>query len=463
MKKMLLLVAAFLAAEAGAFAQTELSSFSVAGRGGVMNTFVTDYQALGVNPANLGRNTSIVSFSLAEFGAGASSQALTKDTFRKFANFSESQDLSTQDKIELAKAFTSNNVLNANADINTFAISVNLPKIGGFAFSNRQRVLGHVGFNKNFSELIFLGDQASIYDEVKPRQTVYVSEIFDGTEMKASWVNEWNLAYGRKVIDLPLFNVYAGVGYKYLQGLALFEFSSIDGEVKAYNASSPVLNIDYQEYINNPNFNYKTADGLLSPVGRGHGVDVGLSAEIAKIVKVSASVTDIGKMTWTENLLQGQDNGFELPETEEEAEDYESTIELAETIIDSALVFSPISELRTDLPTRLRTGVGIKLGNKVQVGVDYVKPLNKAPGNITQDFIGLGVDVMPIPFFRLSSGVTSGAGDKVNLPFGIAIVTPFYEFGISTRDVTAPFTKNNPGASFAMGFLRFKIGKPQVL
>ncbi len=463
MKKMLLLAGALLAGQAGAFAQTELSSFTVAGRGGVMNTFVTDYQALGVNPANLGRSTTIVSFSIAEFGAGMSSQALTKDTFRKFANFSESEGLSLQDRMDLAKAFTSDNVLNANADINTFGISVNLPKLGGFAFSNRQRMLGHVGFNKNFAELIFLGQEASVYNEVKPGQTVYVSDIFDGTEIKASWVNEWNLAYGRKVIDLPMFNIYAGVGYKYMQGLALFEFSSIDGEVKAYNAASPVLDIDYGKYINNPNFNYKDADGLLSPVGRGHGFDIGLSAEIVKIVKVSASVTDIGKMSWTENLLQGKDNGFKLPDTAEGAEDYESTAELAETLIDSALVFSPISELTTKLPTRLRTGVGVKLGNKVQVGVDYVKPLNKAPGNITQDFIGLGVDVMPIPFFRLSTGVSSGAGDKVNLPVGIAIVTPVYEFGVSTRDVTAPFTKNNPGASFAMGFLRFKIGKPQIL
>ena len=36
-------------------AQNELSNFSATGRGGVINTFATDYQVIGMNPANLGR------------------------------------------------------------------------------------------------------------------------------------------------------------------------------------------------------------------------------------------------------------------------------------------------------------------------------------------------------------------------------------------------------------------------
>ena len=35
------------------FSQIEYSSFTATGRGGA-TTFVTDYQALGINPANLG-------------------------------------------------------------------------------------------------------------------------------------------------------------------------------------------------------------------------------------------------------------------------------------------------------------------------------------------------------------------------------------------------------------------------
>lgn len=465
MKKLWMLAATLTAMQATAFAQTDYSSMSAIGRGGVINTFAHDYQAIGVNPANLGRSNYTVSFTLLEGGLGVSSRAFTHDIIRDFADRADNEgSISMAERQKYAKAFTSDDVLNIGANMHTLAISVNLPKIGGFGFSNRQRMLGHAGFNKNFSELLFLGQDAPIVQQTGANEVVYVADIFDGTEMKASWVNEWNFSYGRKLINLPGISIYAGAGYKYLQGLALYEFSAKNGEVKAYSASSPVLDIDYEKYLNDPKFSYNDADNLLSPVGKGHGFDVGFSAEVAKIVKLGVSVTDIGTMRWTENLLQGQDKGFKLSDIETDEEyNFEGAIDIAQQIVDTAITFTAVDALETDLPTRFRAGVGVKLGSKVEVGLDYVHALNNAPGNLTQDFVGLGIDVMPAPFFRLSSGVSTGAGDKVNLPIGITFVTPVYEFGISTRDITAPFTDENPGASFAFAFLRFKIGKLQVL
>lgn len=467
MKKILLAAASLLVVHVTAVAQSESSSYSVVSRGGVMNSFVHDYQAIGVNPANLGRSTSFIAFTVAEFGGYYSSQAFTRQTLKNALKLTSDTSLGETERRELARAFTSDNVLNIGADVNTLAFSISIPKIGGFAVSNRQRMLGHVAFNKNFSELLFLGQDAAMFSEVAPDETVYVSDLFDGSEIKMSWVNEWNLAYGRKIMDLPFINIYGGVGYKYLQGLGLYEFSAHNGKVKSYNALSPVLDADYEAYLDDPKFNHDAADGLLNPVGRGHGVDLGLSAEIIKIVKVSASVTDLGNIRWTENLLEGQDKGFKLQDMAEsgaENEDFwKDSGKMARAIVDSALVFSPVSEMSVSLPTRFRFGAGVKIGQRVEVGVDYVAPLNKAPGNIAEDFVGLGIDFSPVPVFRLSSGVSTGAGDKLNIPFGFAITSPVYEFGIGMRDVTAPFTKNNPGASVAMGFLRFKIGKPQIL
>ena len=51
----LLPLAAALVLSAAAHAQNELSNFTATGRGGVINTFAQDYQAIGINPANLGR------------------------------------------------------------------------------------------------------------------------------------------------------------------------------------------------------------------------------------------------------------------------------------------------------------------------------------------------------------------------------------------------------------------------
>ncbi|GAB3828413.1 hypothetical protein GCM10028895_41930 [Pontibacter rugosus] len=458
------MLAAALVAMETAQAQSELSNASTTGRGGVQNTFVRDYQAIGVNPANLGFGAPTVSFTFLEGGLNVSSQAFTRTIIKDFSKIEDERTLAMEDRLRYAKAFTSDNVLNAGVDMNTFAIAVYLPKVGGFGFSNRQRILGHAGFNKNFSELLFLGQEAPVVQQTNEDERVYVHELFDGTELKASWVNEWNLSYGRKLVSLPAVAIYAGVGYRYLQGLALYELSAKDGEVKAYSASSPVLDFDYERYLDDPQFRYGGANNQLSPVGKGHGYDVGLSAEIAKTVKVSLSVTDMGSMRWSKNLLQGQDKGFYLSDIiSAEEYDFEDVADVAQQIIDTALAFTPVNELKTDLPTRFRAGVGAKLGNKVEVGVDYVHALNNAPGNLSQDFFGLGVDVMPTSFFRFSTGVSTGAGEKLNLPIGIAFIAQSYEFGISTRDITAPLTENNPGASFAFAFLRFKIGNQESL
>ena len=181
MKKVLLAATALLAGHFTAFAQSESSSYSVVSRGGVQNTFVHDFQAIGINPANLGRSSSLVSFSVAEFGGFYSSQAFTRKTLKNAIKLTSDTGIGMEERMELARAFTSDNVLNLGADVNTLAISVSVPKIGGFAVSNRQRMLGHVGFNKNFSELLFLGQDASMFSEEEPDETLFVSEIFDGS------------------------------------------------------------------------------------------------------------------------------------------------------------------------------------------------------------------------------------------------------------------------------------------
>ncbi|MCC9137898.1 DUF5723 family protein [Pontibacter silvestris] len=464
MKKLFLIAAIFLAFEAEA--QIALNNVSAVGRGGVMNTFVKDYRSVGVNPANLGRRGAVLSFTVLESGASFNSQTLNHDIFSKFLEFSDLQDISLQDRQDLAKAFTGENVLNVAADINTFALSVSIPKVGGFAFSNRQRAMGHVNINKNFAELAFLANDASIYEEIVPGQTVYVADVFDGTDMKFSWVSEWNVAFGRTIVDLPGISIYGGVGYKYLQGLGLYEYSAHNKELKAYNAASPILTIDYSDFITNPDFNYRSSGSRLNPVGKGSGMDVGVSADIAKVVKVAASITDMGDLTWTENLLEGHDKGFKLPEAAETAGSYnfmDYVTALGEAIMDTSLVFAPVKEHKTKLPTRLRLGVGVKLGSKVEAGVDYVRALNNAPGNITEDFFGLGLEIMVAPNFKVSTGASTGEGRTMNLPIGLAYVSRVYEFGVSTRNVTAPFSEENPGASLAMGFLRFNIGAPRNL
>jgi hypothetical protein len=69
------------------------------------------------------------------------------------------------------------------------------------------------------------------------------------------------------------------------------------------------------------------------------------------------------------------------------------------------------------------------------------------------------VDVRPAPFFRFSTGISTGAQYDLSIPVGIYFSAPLqvYEVGIASRDLVTFFTKNSPNLSVALGFFRFKF------
>jgi hypothetical protein len=71
----------------------------------VVNTFALGYQALGVNPANLGRRgESRVPSPLGRQVWGAASQSLSRSLLQKIVK-SDGEPLSSADKVELLSAF----------------------------------------------------------------------------------------------------------------------------------------------------------------------------------------------------------------------------------------------------------------------------------------------------------------------------------------------------------------------
>ena len=86
-------------------AQLEESSFSATGRGGTATSFVTDYQAIGINPANLGFYTDHnFAMGIGEIGYGFYSEALVRDDIRAII-FNNEDSLSNEEQETLAHAF----------------------------------------------------------------------------------------------------------------------------------------------------------------------------------------------------------------------------------------------------------------------------------------------------------------------------------------------------------------------
>jgi hypothetical protein len=457
-------MALFFAGKAAA--QNELSNFTATGRGGVVNTFATDYQAIGINPANLGRSgNALFAFSVGEMGAGVSSKSLTHAQLNKFI-FHAEEKLDSAQKQAFARAFNNQDAFNLNLDIATLAFSTHIPRVGGFAFSNRIRVTGHMGLNKNASEILFLGKNAPIFQNYQTGDTIGIRKTLNPTFVKMQILNEWNLAYGAELVRLPGFKLQAGFGYKFLQGVGVIEIG-VDGKnVTAYTALSPKFEVNYGALVNDPNFNTTDiGEGFFKPVGKGHGFDLGVATEIGKKLKASLSVTDIGSIKWRGNLLTANDQYIQKTTSDgiESFDFLDEVVNLAGTGSGNLFIYTPESELKRKLPTKLRTGLGLKLSEKVEAGLDATFPLNKVAGNLEDPFAGVGVDYKVLPFLKLSSGFSAGAGYGASIPFGFTFGNSWYEFGLATRDVTGFFSKDDPYLSVAFGFLRFKFGSEETL
>ncbi|GAA3982290.1 DUF5723 family protein [Hymenobacter antarcticus] len=468
-----LLLAAGLTVPTAAFAQNELSNFSATGRGGVVNTFATDYQAIGINPANLGRNPNFrVAFTIGEVGAGIGSQSLSKTTFKHILYDGE-QSIGPAERATLVDQLSGDNVLNVNLDTNLFGLAVTLPSgLGGLAFSSRQRIGGHLALNRNAADIIINGQNAAVVRQFYPVPNTsgtptptapnapLISTVLDGTSIQASVTNEFNIAYGVQVLDKTGFKLSVGAGYRYIQGIGIADIRVSGGNLTAYTSLSPVFDVNYGALANNAsNFNYESGSGL-KPVGRGNGFDAGISAEIGKIFRFGASVTDMGSMTWTGNVLEASDQ--KLQQTASTGVQTYNVFEEISSQFDTdkpnLFKYTPTRERTAALPAKLRLGGGVRISKFFEAGLDVTMPLNEVAGNLTTTFVGLGVDYRPLNWLKLSSGFTGGAGYGKSLPLGLTFVTPVWEAGISTRDAVGLFSEESPYSSVAFGLLRFKIG-----
>ena len=466
------LLAAGLALPLAARAQNELSNFSATGRGGVINTFASDYQVIGINPANLGRVPNFrVAFTVGEVGAGIGSQSLARTTFKHLL-LDGSQAIGAAEKATLVDQLTGDNVLNFNVDTNLFGLAVTLPSgLGGLAFSSRQRVAGHLALNRNAADIVVNGQNADVVRQYYPVSNTsgnptptnpnapFVSTVLDGTSIQAAVTNEFNVAYGVEVIQNTGFHLSIGAGYRYIQGIGVADIRASGGTLSAYTALSPVFEVDYGALASGSNFNREQGTGL-HPVGHGNGFDVGLAAEVGKVVRLGASVTDLGSMTWTGNVLQVSDQKLQQVASTG-VTTYGVLAEIARQFdVNNRNLFTyeTARERTAALPAKLRLGGGVRVSKFFETGLDVTLPLNKVAGNLTAPFVGLGVDVHPLSWLKLSSGLSGGAGYGKSLPLGFTLVTPIWEAGISTRDVVGLFSEDAPYASVAFGVLRFKLG-----
>jgi hypothetical protein len=500
MKKIsLIAIVAFIATSA--FSQFESSSFTSTGRGGA-TTFATDYQAVGINPANLGWEYKFddkkVAMGFNEMTYSIHSAALSRDELRnsiKETIRGEGSDFTYQEKVEAAKDFA-NSGLAFNADFGSFGFSFMSEKFGGIAFRMNDRIQFYSQLGSTASDLLFKGRTSDYFDvltyvnfdsltglydttlisnhaNLDPDSALNVisgqasiplnfSKLFENSEISMSWTREYNLSYGRKLFGSDsTFMLYGGVGIKFLHGMALLELSS-DGEtLTAFSATSPVFNIDYgSAALTNPSTITNPSGGWFpQPVGKGWGFDLGFNAVIKNKLKIGIAVTNVGSITWDGNVYTAQDTL--LIDTQDAGlESYNIGTQLGDLAGNNGIFqWNGLTTKKVNLPTMVRAGASLRFSDKIEIGCDLLLPTNTVPGSLEGAMFGLGADITPIKWLNLSAGFVTGGNYDFQIPIGITVIAGNggWEAGVASRDAITFFAKNGPTLSLSMGFMRFRF------
>ena len=196
-------------------AQSESSDFARIGHAAFLSTTATDYQCVGVNPANLGfvpeteiftlaeplgsgvsRRRKDWAFTMLEGGASVHSNAISKDGLLDVILQQGGVKFTPEQKVAAANAFSGNGI-RFNADVILIGLSVQTQWAGGIAFTVRERGSGNFVLNNEAASVIFEGRQAAYFDSLAvnwrgdtvgfAKRPKRYSELFNGTTLSMVW------------------------------------------------------------------------------------------------------------------------------------------------------------------------------------------------------------------------------------------------------------------------------------
>jgi hypothetical protein len=449
-------------------AQKELSSFSATGSG-VATAFLSDYQCLGINPANLGWNRTQAPFhiSIAEAGASVFSDALRKKEIKHDFIFGGKTHFTAQEKIDAAEAFAGNK-LTANADVAWLSVAFQKPKFGGLAFSVREHVAFSSFFNKDFAQIVFEGFHAPYFDSLVVNGTdttgysslpKTIGELADGSKVTGSWYREYVIGYGRKVFEKGKISLYVGADVKYLGGYGIFDLAAEDGKLTGFSALSPMLDVNYN--FSSPS---QLSGDAMKTVGSGFGFDFGATISFFKKLNISAAVNDIGSIKWNGNVYEANDTMINNVAAQG-FYSFSMIDEMKDMVQDSSLFkWSGLESHTVALPSNFRIGMNYQFGDLTNFGFDCYVPLNHKTGNFEKAILSVGGNFGLGDFLVISLGFGTGGNYDFVIPAGVTFEMNdrIWEIGIASRDAITFFKKDNPTISAACGFLRFNIGRPKI-
>lgn len=431
-------------------AQVNFGPPSAAVYGGAVTAKAQDWQAIDVNPANLGWKDNH-KFSLIICNVSLSLQSHALNFGRLSSNLHHLSDSLTQaNKQTVEQYVTGQNGLYAFGYFNWLSASMYFPKVGGFAFGVSDVIAGHAELTPGGADLLSNAILSNPYKDTNILRE-RLSQGFAGSSFGYTHYREFNFDYGRllhvfksnyhtqfssgndSINRHPPFELYGGIGLKYLLGLADFYANATQTDITSYSAW------------------YTNGNPFFSAPGHGFGGDIGLSGIYGKW-KFGLSVVDIGFISWTKNLKQ-LDNSY-FPKLDSNSYGLEELTKLKINYSNyQPLITGPA--FKTDLPTRLQTGASYNVNKHILLSTDIVFPLNNVTGSLRSPYYSIAGQFTLSKFIG-SIGLTYDPDYGLIIPFGIVLgPTDIY---LGTNDLFSFLgLTNSPNLSIVVGIFRLNF------
>jgi len=458
---------------------------SSAGRPGLSSTTCTDYQAQGINPANLGFDPSFdgmhQTIGFAELGFSAYSNGMGKFDLRTTL-YNPDKIMSTAEKMQAATNLAGKRIV-ANVDFLYAGYAWQRVSGGsGFAFTVREKAQWYSEFNESVAGIFLNGkrDQTYFGDPILERKadtvnqqnqfdtvgayaktTKPLAQIFNGSRVAMSWNREYAFAYGVNIIKDLDWKVNLGIGIKYIEGIGYLDVQSDGSNLKAFVSSSPYFDLRYGSNGSLRRAKDSVNQGVWpNSVGHGVGFEMGTTIMYRDKFRFSAALSDLGSVVYSTNVFTASSNEIsEIRNDGFSSLDFYRNSNRFDGIQKDILRWESIKKRSQFLPTKLRFGIAITK-EKWSLGFETILPMNNSAGNFRKPFYSFGGEIRVVEWLKIGTGMMYGGNiDQILVPFGINFITSggLWEMGIGSRDILTYVRDDNAMLSLCTAVMRFRF------
>ncbi len=466
----------------------QIASARLTSLGGLSTAVSADVDAIGTNPANLmslSRGTVVLEFAPINVNAGTDflSLDLYNTYFTGTGQFDNSGNaigttLTQTDKQAILNAFPGG-VGQVFTDVNLRGLGLSIRTLDfALGFSVDDRIGVRADIPNSFVGFVLDGNP--------PGSTFSWNNI----SSESWWYRTYNADFAMRLPDLVFIpkdiakDIEVGVGLKYATGLGYATMHTVNSS----------LQTDSTNYTFNVNMGFDgTRAGLmsnaiskamksnvgdtsvnfnpLSPAGSGLGIDLGISARLVDFVKVGVSLTDVGSISWSKNVITtAGDTSFAFAGFSPKQSGVPNAKSNVDSLNDAFKNFfknrdSLASNFSTPLPTRFNIGAAVnvdeivpEIPGRLLIAVDYHQGLNNSLGNSTKPEFVVGTEWKPIDLFPIRTGFAFGGAYGYRWSLGIGIDTPVWDIDLGVGTFNAAVSPTSAKyLSFTLSLLKFRF------